>query len=96
MRVHSLFRVKLHARVYRRKDFQSVGIDIVRTAIFLEVLIAPAIERVGGPGYGVDCKLREIPRWILLLVRPFGHHVLAQKFTEISGCSILVVCPMKG
>ena len=78
MLAHGLLGILLHARVDGREDTEAVGIDVVVVAIALVVLVAPAIERVGGPGDGVEHVLALTPGRIVFAQRQLGHHILLE------------------
>ena len=80
-----LFGISLHAGVDGGVDFESVGIEIIRRSVGLVVFVAPAIKRIGGPGYRVIDKLLPLPPPV---IAPFGltrRHHLADMLPEI-GC----------
>ena len=43
MAINSLLSIALHARVYRRIDLQTVGVKVIRLAVFLKVFVAPSV-----------------------------------------------------
>ena len=86
---HCFLGIALHARVDGGEDTQSVGIDVVRVSVALEVLVAPSEERVLLPCDGVDDELRAFPCRIVFRLWLFRHHILAYVFAEI-GCYALL------
>ena len=61
MRIDSILGILLHARVEGGEHLQTILVYIIRCTVFLEILVAPAIERVLLPGYGVDDILHILP-----------------------------------
>ena len=95
MVINSLFSIKLHARIYGGKYFQPICVDIIRLSISLKILIAPSIKGICIPCDGIKDKLILVPGRIIRAIWTCGHHILAQKFTEVGSQSILVICTMK-
>ena len=89
--VDCLFGVALHARVDGGVDLESVGVQVVGLAVLLEVLVAPAVERVVDPGYGVEHVLALVPRGVVAEVGALGRHVDAEHLAEVGCRAVLVV-----
>ena len=93
--IDSLFGILLHARIDGGVDLQTVSVEVIRFAVLAMVLVAPAIERVGLPGDGVDDILILVPRGIVVDGRTLRHHVATQELAEVRGGAVFMVGAME-
>ena len=91
MTIYRFFCKLLHVAVDCRCNLQTIGINIIRRTIFLEILVTPTIQGVTNPGYRVQSILHLIPRWIVRPIRFFGHHILTKELSEICCLPILMI-----
>ena len=89
-----IFGILLHSRINGRIDFQSVCIEIVMRTVFLDILLAPAIEGIGFPVERVLVILLHLPSPIVATVRLLGCQYPTQVFPEVGGLSFVMVYPM--
>ena len=93
--IDSFFGIALHSRVDGGINFQSVGVKIIRIAVFLEIFIAPATQRVCGPSNRIDNVLSFVPDRIIRSIGALHHHIAAQKFAKERGNTILMISTVK-
>ena len=80
----------LHACVDACVNLQTICVDVIVRTIFLRVLVAPAIKRVGFPSHRVIVILLSLPRSILTALRTLCHHDDTQVLTEVWCCTFFV------
>ncbi len=92
---HGGLSIHLHAAVHGGEHLESVGVDVVRSAVFVHILVAPAIQRVGFPGNRVLVILHLVPRRIVLGVWFLGHEIAPEKLAEVCSDAVIVVSHVK-
>ena len=80
---HGILRIFLHTGVNRGIDFQPVRIKVVLASVFLRVLFAPAVERIGFPVERILVILLHLPAAIIRFIGLLGIQHAAQVFAEI-------------
>ena len=91
MLLHGLLGKPLHAAVQGGVDFQSVCVDVIGFSLPVEILVAPAVHRVGLPGQRVLVEQLLLPGGIVASHGLLGHEHAPQIVAEIGAGPLLVV-----